>query len=710
MLAADQVAAVHAITGSGRRLDVLVGPAGSGKTTTMRALRQVWETDHGPGSVIGLAPSAAAARELAAALGIGCENTAKWIHETTGDRPAQRRAALDQLRGRRHLAAAAGHGQQVAAIDAHGNTLAALDRRFRLREGQLLIVDEASLAGTLILDELLSQAGAAGAKVLLVGDHRQLSAVEAGGAFGLVATETSATELTSLWRFRQPWEARATQALRVGDPAVIDTYADNNRLHEGPAEVMASDAYRAWAAAVRDGKRALLIAADNATVAALNDQARADRFTAGEVEAGGAQLHDGTQAGAGDIVVTRANNRAIRTSTGAWVRNGDLWTVIARGDDGALTVRRNRDHADPIDRESIVTLDPGYVAAHVELGYATTAHRAQGMTVDAAFALLRPGMAREVAYVAMTRGRQTNQAFIATDVPDPDYDGAPAPAVTGRQVFEQILATQGAQLSATQTLRQLHHQAESLATLGAIHETLIQAAAKERWHNLITDTLPTDVANTVLTSPAYGALVAAMRRAEHDGLHITAAFRALAAAGPLTTGADETGTDPAGGGVRDPAAVLHWRVDNYRAQASRTGGRGELLAGLFTPAGPTLDHAEPDMREAIVDVENRIDARAAAVARELIDSPPPWLRRLGPRPAEPRAAARWRAAIGAIAIYRDAYDITDTAHPLGSTPPTDTEQRDARRRAIAAARPVVASTPHVTPAAQSGATERTPSP
>jgi len=162
--------------------------------------------------------------------------------------------------------------------------------------------------------------------------------------------------------------------------------------------------------------------------------------------------------------------------------------------------------------------------------------------------------------------------------------------------------------------------------------------------------------------------------------------------------------------VRDPAAVLHWRVDNYRAQASRTGGRGELLAGLFTPAGPTLDHAEPDTRDAIADVENRINARAAVVARDLIDSPPPWLRRLGPPPAEPRAAARWRAAIAAIAIYRDAYDITDTAHPLGSTPPTDTEQRDARRRALAAARPVVRSTPHGTPAAESRSTERTPSP
>jgi conjugative relaxase-like TrwC/TraI family protein len=710
-LAADQAAAVHLIATSGRQLDVLVGPAGSGKTTTMRALLQVWENEYGPRSVIGLAPSAAAARTLADALGIGCENTAKWIHETTGNRPLERRATLDQLRSQRHRAGTAGHSESVARIDADADAgaLAEVAQRFQLRQGQLLIVDEASLAGTLVLDELVRQARHAGAKVLLVGDHRQLSAVNAGGAFGLIATDTNATELTSLWRFRHSWEARATQGLRVGDPAAIEAYSANERLHEGPAEVMAADAYRAWAAAIRDGKRALLIAADNSTVAALNDQARADRYTAGQVEAGGVRLHDGTHAGAGDVVVTRANNRQVRTSSGAWVRNGDLWTVIGRSDDGSLTLRRNRDHAEAIERDSVVTLDPGYVATHVELGYATTAHRAQGMTVDTAFTLLRPGMAREVTYVAMTRGRDSNQAFIATDIPDPNYDGAPATEVTGRQVFEQILATQGVQLSATQTLRELHHQAESLATLGAVHETLIQAAAKHRWRTLITDNLPDDVADAVLTSPAYGALVATMRRAEHDGLPINTAFRSLAAAGPLTPGIDETATENGGQGVRDPAAVLHWRVDNWHAQASRTSARGQLLAGLFTPAGPALDSAEPDMRAAIIDIEHRIAGRVTAVTNQLIDSSPPWLRRLGPQPTHAREAARWRAGVSATAAYRDAYGITDTTHPFGSVPPTDPAQHLARRRASTAAGAVVDARHRAAARPQIAPTDRTPS-
>jgi ATP-dependent exoDNAse (exonuclease V) alpha subunit len=80
-LSVDQALAVEKIATSGRVLDVLVGPAGTGKSTAMAGLRAVWEQVHGPGSVIGLAPSAAAAQVLGDELGIETENTAKWLTE-----------------------------------------------------------------------------------------------------------------------------------------------------------------------------------------------------------------------------------------------------------------------------------------------------------------------------------------------------------------------------------------------------------------------------------------------------------------------------------------------------------------------------------------------------------------------------------------------------------------------------------------------------
>jgi conjugative relaxase-like TrwC/TraI family protein len=707
-LAADQTAAVASIATSGRRVDVLVGPAGSGKTTTMRALKEVWEIDHGPGSVVGLAPSATAAGELAASLGVECENTTKWIYETTGPRAAQREHNLSQLRANRAIAVAAGHSERVAEIDYRGNPITAADRRFQLEPNQLLIVDEASLAGTLALAEITRQAAQAGAKVLLVGDHRQLSSVDAGGAFGLLATETGAVELTSLWRFRHPWEAVATQQLRIGDTAAIDSYTAHDRLHEGPAEVMTTDAYQAWLHAVRGGQKALLIAADNATVATLNDQARADRVIAGDVEPGGVQLHDGTSAGVGDIVVTRTNNRRVRTTARGWVRNGDLWTVTHRADDGSLTVRRNRDAADPRTCESTITLEPGYVASSVELGYAITAHRAQGMTVDTAFALLRAGMAREVAYVALTRGRDANHAFIATDLPDPDYDGAPTPAPTGRHIMGQILATQGAELSATQTLRQLYDHAESLEVLGAVHETLVRAAMKSRYQQIITAALPADAAEAVLSSPAYGALVTAMRRAEHDGLDVSAAFHSIAAGDSLAIGTDPTHTVWGDGAVRDPAALLQWRLDHWHAQTTQSQDHRPLLAGLVTPARPNLTDMHADERGAIVDVETRMAARASAVANQLIEHPPAWLHAGGPQPVDPETRARWEAASAAMATLRDA-GATDTAYRHGDLTPTEVTERAARQRALEACEEMLAPSRQLGHTAESRRSDRSPS-
>src|SRR5665648_246394 len=103
-LAPDQADAVEHVAASPARVDVLVGPAGTGKTTTLAALKAVWEQAHGRGTVVGLAPSATAAAELGQALGIGCENTAKWLHESVGSGAQRRAALLAHLHAERHSA------------------------------------------------------------------------------------------------------------------------------------------------------------------------------------------------------------------------------------------------------------------------------------------------------------------------------------------------------------------------------------------------------------------------------------------------------------------------------------------------------------------------------------------------------------------------------------------------------------------------------
>ena len=164
-LSIDQALAVEQVATSGRRLDVLVGPAGTGKSTAMAGLRAAWEAEHGAGSVLGLAPSAAAAEVLAERWGStrrtppsGSMNTAKepsaWQRLPTC-RTALRSPATSRRRSSLH-AQRGGVEEEVA--------------RWKLRAGQLVIVDEASLVGTFALDELVAAAREARAKVLLVGD------------------------------------------------------------------------------------------------------------------------------------------------------------------------------------------------------------------------------------------------------------------------------------------------------------------------------------------------------------------------------------------------------------------------------------------------------------------------------------------------------------------------------------------------------------
>ncbi|MGK4029889.1 ATP-binding domain-containing protein, partial [Bacteroides uniformis] len=146
------------------------------------------------------------------------------------------------------------------------------------------------------------------------------------------------------------------------------------------------------------------------TVSALNTRARTDRILQGDVAVDGVKLHDGNEASRGDLIITRENNR--RLSLGrSWVKNGDRWHVAYANDDGSLTVRRA-----VAKWRTTITLPASYVAEYVELGYAVTAHRAQGSTVDTAHAVVHsPEVTRESLYVAMTRGRESNRVYVATD-------------------------------------------------------------------------------------------------------------------------------------------------------------------------------------------------------------------------------------------------------------------------------------------------------
>lgn len=641
LLSDEQADALSRIAVSGRRVDLLIGPAGAGKTTAMHALRRAWQAEHGRESVVGLAPSAAAAKVLADDLGIKCENTAKWLHENA--------------RGRAEF-----------------------------RAGQLVIIDEATLAGTLSLDRLTGLAEIAGAKVLLVGDWAQLQSVDAGGAFNLLADRRDdPPELTEVHRFTHAWERTATLGLRRGHAAVIATYVRHGRVREGSTEGMLDAAYAAWRLDVAAGRLSVLVTDAHQAVVELNTRARAERVLDGDTAAGAeVRLSDGTHASVGDLVITRANDRRLAVRGGGWVRNGDRWRVVAVGEDGSLRVER-------IDqpRRSRVTLPASYVAEHVDLGYAVTAHRAQGLTVDSAHVVVGSSTSRENLYVAMTRGRDTNTAYVALDRPDDTHTPPDVDDVSARTVLFGVLQHCGAELSAHQMIQVEQDRWTSIAQLTAEYETIAAVAQRNRWADLIRRSgLSEDQATTVIHSEAFGPLASELRRAEAHHFDVEVLLPRLVHRRTLDD-ADDVG------------AVLVSRL-RHAAQRPHRGPAPDLIAGLLPAARGRMT---AEMHAALTEREQLIESRSRTLAEAAVERGETWLTKLGRQPRNLAQREQWLTSVATIAAYRDRWRI-DGLSILGH-PQSEPQRREAAHasRAIRSARAIVSEGGRT----RTGATTRT---
>lgn len=661
-LSVDQALAVQKITGSGRAVDVLVGPAGTGKSTTMAGLRAVWEREYGPGSVLGLAPSAAAAEVLCGELGIDAENTSKWLHEHRqhADRSAELKALEAAVKDPAHPL----HPQATEARLAQAREQI---ERWSLKAGQIVVVDEASLAGTFAMEELASAAADAGAKVLLVGDPNQLSAVEAGGMFTALVRDRDdgAPALSDVRRFHHAWEKEASLLLREGRENVIGVYERHGRISGDSREELIAQLYAAWKADVDQGLSSLMIAGDSATVAELNRRARTDRVAAGHVGEEAIEVAGGQHAGVGDEIVTRQNNRRLSTEKG-WVKNGDRWNVTAMHQDGSLTVRRGGGGGE-------VRLPAEYVAEHVELAYATTAHRAQGRTVDSAHAMISPATTREVLYVAATRGRERNNLYVDVAY-DPDPASGHKDAIesqTAHAVLAGVLANEGADLAAHAQIQTAWDGAEGLVQLHAEYLTIARTAQAQRWEQLINHAgLSAEQAAQVTASDTYGPLVAALRDAEARGLDVDDALPKLIAARPVSD-------------AQDLASVLHSRVDSWvERAASRRQPASHLVAGLIPRA---LNVGDEDLARGLREREEAIERRASALLEEAITAKAGWLHRLGRAPEDTRLRGVWLREARVVAAYRDRWDV-HTVEPVDLRASAQTiEQVGHQKRATAAA-------------------------
>ncbi|HRK48251.1 MAG TPA: AAA family ATPase, partial [Nocardioides sp.] len=582
---------------------------GSGKTTAMRALASAWAD--GGGTIIGLAPSAAAADALRSQIDTQTDTLAKLTH------------SLEQARQ-----TGAAMPDWVAGIDS----------------STLVVIDEAGMADTLSLDAAVSYILERGGSVRLIGDDQQLSAIGAGGVLRDIRATHGALQLTELVRFKDPAEGAASLALREGKAEALGFYLDRDRVHVGDLATMTEDVFAAWQADRAAGLDSIMLAPTRDLVSELNQQARAHRLEGidpTDVAASGPvrRLADGDEASIGELIITRENDRRLRTSATDWVKNGDRWTVLEIHDGGDLTVQHTQ-------HGRTVRLPADYVARSTELGYACTVHTAQGVTADTMHGVATGAESRQQLYTMMTRGAHANHVYLEV-VGDGDPHSVIHPTLvrplTPTDILESMLARDDAQRSATSLIRE---QADPATRLGEAAQryldSLYVAAEDLLRHETITgadgtavnmvdalDTAVETLAPGLSDEAAWPTLRAHLLLLGATGENPVEALRAAAGDRELES-------------ARDRAAVLDWRLD---ASGLRNAGTGPLP---WMPGIPARLAEDPHWGAYLSQRAHLVEQLAEQVhTRAAEQSPLPVWAQNGIRPEASTVAdvKVWRAAM-----------------------------------------------------------------
>ena len=381
---------VRGLLTSGAGVDVVVGHAGAGKTTALRAAAAGWRA--AGYRVIGCALAASAARQLAVGAGIPATSITRLLTDAALTDPDT--------------------GQPTG-----------------LGPRAVLILDETGMVGTRTLARLLDLAARDGAKLVAVGDPAQLPEIDAGGLFAALARDLGAAALTDNLRQAQAWEHLALRQLRAGKAGdALTAYTAHGRVHTAESAIELREQVIAdwWAARVGAPNSAvLMLAVTRADTAALNAAARAHMHVAGLLTGPAVTVH---AAGLGERVFAAGDHVIVQRNTYDRGALNGTRAVISTVDpnSGDLTLVDDHGHTIALDARHLLE-------GRLDHGYATTCHKAQGLTLDVALVYGTDALSREAGYVALSRGRRANHLYATSSdlhrhlerTADHDLDDAP---------------------------------------------------------------------------------------------------------------------------------------------------------------------------------------------------------------------------------------------------------------------------------------------
>ena len=617
-LGPDQAAVVEGILTSGAYVESLVGPAGTGKTRVVGALAKAWTDPELWGGaqqrVFGLATAQIATDELTA-VGLEARNVAAFL------------AAQDRL--------------------AAGSTNPA-DLALALRPGDLVILDESSMANTPAIAAIRQHVRDAGANTLLTGDHRQLGAVGAGGAMSMVEATGISYHLTEPRRFTHDWEAAASLRLREGDVSALVEYRAHGRIVDGGTfDDTTRAAVRGYLADYLTGVDTRLLVDTNEQAATVSARVRAELVALGKVAEDGVVLgRDGTTAGVGDLVEARrlAWNLAGYDGNVRGPITRERYRVLEVRADGSLRVDAGTHQ---------LTLPPEYVAADLSSGHATTVHAVEGATVDTTHSIATAATRHEAQYVELTRGRDRNTAYVQTIANASDV--RPGQAI---ERLDPLAVLDRSGDTGREDRAALVEQEQSAREMGSVQtaaERLTEIAERQaagrtaRWLDELVDrdVLSESQRMALAMDDNSAALATVLRQAEvagHQPLDV------------LTTAITEREL----GNARSIASVLHHRITDRVDLEPKGSSHGDWTPRVTDPAY----QAHLDDLAAVADGRRDQLGELAAIEAS------PWaVAALGPVPVEQVARDEWTARAGVMAAHRERVGHTDDTAALPSAPP-----------------------------------------
>jgi conjugative relaxase-like TrwC/TraI family protein len=371
----EQEKAVRWLTSQTGDIAIMNGIAGSGKTHTLATAARAWE--EAGFNVQGLALSGRAARELSEKADIECTTIAKALYEL--DKMPMAIRWSDQ--GKRFY------------FDFQGC-------QFELDNKSVLIVDEAGMVNTSHFLQLAEACQEAGAKLVAVGDPRQLQAIEGASPFSEMIDRFGSAVLDEILRQRDAWAKSAVRDFadgRAGD--ALAKFAQNGLLTLTETQDAArAKLFDAWQKSDADIKDKLILTDRREDAKILNQmaqEARKDELGIAWVTVGESTLYMGDR-----ISITK-------TSQARGINNGDRGTLVAINPlPGFKTATIKLDSGEK------VTVDYDQFP-HLALGYASTTHKAQGETVSEAYVLTGSTMQdKHLAYVQGSRAKDKTHFFM----------------------------------------------------------------------------------------------------------------------------------------------------------------------------------------------------------------------------------------------------------------------------------------------------------